>query len=133
MSVAPVIVEPAELTPAELQALFPPGKTPRQPCIIPTLPEAPLRFPTLAHLADELARRLGGKVPVLIRGMATYPGYDTFPIFSVHGINPNAHRDLDLRGRPAPATYVCAVAVQDTPAEDLDRLISAAQVRRMGA
>lgn len=122
------VAEATPLTPAQLLAQFPTGKRPKRPCIIPTLPDEPQVFPTLAHLAEAVARKLKGRVPVLVRGVGTYPGYDTFPVFSVHGMSP-----IGLHDRPCTATYCCSVAVQDTPAEDLSDAIGAAQARLAGA
>ena len=124
----PPAAEAAPLSAAELAELFPARRVPTRPVLIPTLPEAPVVYRSLAHLADELARRLNGRVPVLIRGQATYPGYDTFPVFSVHAMSP-----IGLQGRPRAATYLCAVGVQEVSAEDLDRAIADAMVRQIGS
>lgn len=117
------------LTDAELATLFPARRVPTQPTLIRPGFTGLEPQPTLAHLADAVARLLGpGRRPVLNRSVATYPGYDTFPVFSVHGENVRG-----LAGGPCSASYVCAVAVQATEAEALDAAIAAAQARLGGA
>lgn len=117
---------PPPYTRAELAAMFPEGRRPPRPCVIPPLPEAPRIHPTLSHLADDVARILGQRVPIIRRITATYLGYDTFPAFNIEAFNPAG-------GPTARKDWICAVAVQETPIEDLWTAIEAAQVRQMGA
>lgn len=116
---------PPPYTQAELAGMYPARKVPPGPVLIPALPEPPRTFPTLAHIADEVARRLAGRVPVLRRGVATYLGYDTFPVITIKAFNPGG-------GPTARMDWICACAVQDATSEDLGVLIEAAQVRQAG-
>jgi hypothetical protein len=109
----------------ELAVMFPARKVPPGPVLIPALPEPPRTFPTLAHIADEVARRLNGRVPVLRRGVATYLGYDTFPVITIKAFNPAG-------GPTARMDWICACAVQEITSEQLGGLIEAAQVRTAG-
>lgn len=114
----------AELTAAELAALFPPRKAPTRPVVIPLLPETPRVHATLQHLAADIAVLLAGRRPILVRSMGTYLGYDTFPLFTVC-----AEGEVGQNTGPRAAVYLCSAAVQATPPEDLDAAIVAAQRR----
>lgn len=128
MSVAQDLDALAPLTADQLAALFPVGRRPTRPLLIEPGGKPPLQYNTLAGLAAAVAGLLQGARPVLVRGAATYPGFDTFPAFSIHAEAPRG-----AAGGPPAATYLCAVAVQDTPAEVLDAAIAAAQARRAPA
>jgi hypothetical protein len=100
-----------------------PRSTPTQPTIIPTGFRDPVTFPGLDALAASVAGALGDRRLELVRGMAGYPGWDTFPIFTVHGVARGQPFHLDSD------SYICAVAVQSTPAETLHAMIEAVQAR----
>jgi len=107
-----------------LGALTAPRNVPTRLTLIPELPGEPRAFPTLAHLAQAVAERLGpARRCELVRGVAAYPGWDTFPCLTVHGLP--AQGPLAFSAE----TWTCAVAIQDTPAEALFHLIEGAQRR----
>ncbi len=119
---AAIAADAAELTAAQLAAAFPPRKVPTRPVVIPPLPDAPRVCPTLQHLAADVAGQLAGRRSILVRSMGTYPGYDTFPCFTVC-----AEGEVGQNAGPRAAVYLCTVAVQATSAEDLDGAIVGAQ------
>lgn len=108
---------------------------PLQPTIIPTGFRDPVVFGGLDALAAAVAGALGDRRLELVRGVAGYPGWDTFPIFTVHGAARTASDRPPLgdasaaRGGLSSDTYICAVAVQSTPAETLHAMIEAVQAR----
>ena len=101
-----------------------PRNIPTQPTIIPTGFRDLVTFGGLDALAAAVAGALGDRRLELVRAMAGYPGFDTFPIFTVHG-SPRAGPTLPL----GDTSYICAVAVQDTPAQTLHAMIEAVQAR----
>lgn len=101
-------------------------QVPTQPTIIPTGFREPIAYRGLDDLAMAVAGALGDRRLVLVRGMGSREGWDTFPMFSVH-----AENRAGLSAGPSTATYLCAVAVQDTPAEALYSAITACQARRI--
>ena len=107
--------------------MFPTGRQPKALTLI--MPGAgELRaYANRYDLAAALAQLLAGRQLVLNRGVATYPGFDTFPIFSVHGLGPPGATGVRA------ASYLCAVAVQDLPAEALDAAVAEAQARMRSA
>lgn len=115
---------PEPFTADQLIAAFPPRKVPTQPSLMAPGFTGPVPQPTLAHLANSVAALLGDRRPVITRGVATFLGYDTFPVFTVHGENIKG-----LSGLPCSASYVCSVAIQDTPAERFHDAIVTAQAR----
>lgn len=124
--------QPTPQSPTELARTFPPGRRPTRLTMIPPCGSGgggELRaYANRFDLALALAAQLAGRELVLVRGQGTYPGFDTFPIFSVHALGqPGA---TGVRA----AVYLCAVAVQDLTAEALDAAVTEAQQRlRQGA
>lgn len=108
---------------ADLSQLFPPGRTPRQLTLIPAGCETPRTYASRFDLAMALAVALDGRELVLSRSFATYPGFDTFPAFSVHALGPAGANGVRA------AVWLCCVAVQDLTAEELDRAVTEAQAR----
>lgn len=139
----------------DLRRSFPPRVVPTTPTLFRAAGHAPQTYRTLNHLAADLAALLSTgpdgqackpRELVLIRAAATYPGFDTFPVFNVHGLPPPGERGppprtprgqaplrSDIRpdtphpGRQSSGgTWLCAVAIQATPPQDLDELVTAA-------
>lgn len=77
-------------------------------------------FDSLEALAAAIAERLAGRRAVLVRSVASFDGFDSFPAFSIHGVADGAER-------AAAAVYVGCAAVQKTHAEALEAAIAAAQ------
>lgn len=103
-----------------------PARQPQAPTLISC--DVLASFPTLAQLADVVAARLDGREPTLIRSVASYPGFDTFPAFSVHGKGPPGEA-----GGPSVDPYVCTIAVQQTKAGDVIAAIADAVRARAAA
>lgn len=106
-----------------LAELFPAGRVPTKLTLIPAGCGQPRTYASRFDLAMALALLLEGRELVLSRTFATYPGFDTFPAFSVHALGPAGANGVRA------AVWLCCVAVQDLEAEALDREVSAAQAR----
>lgn len=102
-----------------------PLRQPKRPSLLVTGREEPVPFPTLEALMDRVAELLDGRRPVLAFTAATWLGYGTFPAFSVH-----AEAEAGENAGPRATTYVCTVAVQDRPRDQVEPALLAAQLRR---
>lgn len=85
-------------------------------------------FATLPELAACLAERLAGRRPVLSRSVAAYPGFDSFPAFTVY-----AEGDAGESAGPRAGLYVATIAVQRTPAAEIEQLLAGAGQTRAAA
>lgn len=80
-------------------------------------------YATSFDLAMAIAQLLDGAELVLTRSMASYPGFDTFPAFSVHALS--APGETGART----TTWLCAVYLGDLSPEALDAAVTEAQAR----
>lgn len=99
-----------------------PQRQPQKPVLIHCGFEGLQAFETLQDLAQVLATMLEARKPVLVRSVATYDGFDTFPAFTV-----NALASPGESGGPPAATYLCTIGVQKAKAEDVEAAIAEAQ------
>lgn len=83
-------------------------------------------FAALDQLAARLVELLEGRRPVLVRSVAAYPGFDSFPAWTIHAEGPRGDS-----GGPPGCAYVATIGVQRASADQVLAALTDAEAQRV--